>query len=370
MQWFWNLLDPWLKLMEISRESALTIGWVFGVILLTLLVGFFVRRFLVSLAERIQNKDSYRHATVTSAKGPARSMVWVLGLSSAAEVALLGTELGDWVDPVRETGVVASLTWFVIRLVRNYEQALISGAKGAGRIDRTTAEAIGRLLRIAVLITAALIILQTFGFSLSGVLAFGGVGGIAVGFAAKDLLSNFFGGFFIYTDRPFVVGDWIRSPDRDIEGTVEHIGWRLTRIRTFDKRPLYVPNSTFLSVALENPSRMTHRRIYETIGVRYDDASKVPGIIQQVEAMLRSHPEIDTTQTLIVNFNQFGASSLDFFVYTFTNTTDWVQYHRIKQDVLLQILNIIEQAGAECAFPTTTVHLAQEPENEWKPSNK
>ncbi|MGD2006292.1 MAG: mechanosensitive ion channel family protein, partial [Pseudomonadales bacterium] len=263
-----------------------------------------------------------------------------------------------------------SLTWFVIRLVRNYEQALISGAKGAGRIDRTTAEAIGRLLRIAVLITAALIILQTFGFSLSGVLAFGGVGGIAVGFAAKDLLSNFFGGFFIYTDRPFVVGDWIRSPDRDIEGTVEHIGWRLTRIRTFDKRPLYVPNSTFLSVALENPSRMTHRRIYETIGVRYDDASKVPGIIQQVEAMLRSHPEIDTTQTLIVNFNQFGASSLDFFVYTFTNTTDWVQYHRIKQDVLLQILNIVEQAGAECAFPTTTVHLAQEPENEWKPSNK
>jgi MscS family membrane protein len=294
----------------------------------------------------------------------------VLGLSSAAEVALLGTELGDWVDPIRETGVVVSLTWFVIRLVRNYEQALISGAKGAGRIDRTTAEAIGRLLRIAVLITAALIILQTFGFSLSGVLAFGGVGGIAVGFAAKDLLSNFFGGFFIYTDRPFVVGDWIRSPDRDIEGTVEHIGWRLTRIRTFDKRPLYVPNSTFLSVALENPSRMTHRRIYETIGVRYDDASKVPGIIQQVEAMLRSHPEIDTTQTLIVNFNQFGASSLDFFVYTFTNTTDWVQYHRIKQDVLLQILNIVEQAGAECAFPTTTVHLAQEPENEWKPSNK
>ena len=89
-----------------------------------------------------------------------------------------------------------------------------------------------------------------------------------------------------------MVGDWIRSPDRDIEGTVEHIGWRLTRIRTFDKRPLYVPNSTFLSVALENPSRMTHRRIYETIGVRYDDAGKVPGIIQQVEAMLRSTPKL------------------------------------------------------------------------------
>lgn len=360
MEWFWNNLGPYFQVLSISREQAQTLSWVFGVIVVTLLVGFFVRRSLVGLSERIKTKDGYRYATVQSALGPARALVWVIGLSSAAEVALLGTELGGWVDPIRESGVVLSLTWFVIRLVRNYEQALIAGSKGSGRIDRTTAEAIGRLLRIAVIITASLIILQTFGFSLSGVLAFGGVGGIAVGFAAKDLLSNFFGGFFIYTDRPFVVGDWIRSPDRDIEGTVEHIGWRLTRIRTFDKRPLYVPNSTFLSIAVENPSRMTNRRIYETVGVRYDDANRVAGIIESVEQMLRNHPEIDTGQTLIVNLNEFGPSSLDFFIYSFTKTTDWVRYHEIKQDVMLKILGIIESAGAECAFPTTTVHLAQE----------
>ena len=358
-----------MSMLSISRDAVQTLSWVFGVIVITLLVGFFVRRSLISLSNRSALRGGYRHATVLSAMGPARAMVWVLGLSSAAEVALLGTELGDWVDPIRETGVVLSITWFVIRLVRNYEQALISGSKGSGRIDRTTAEAIGRLLRIAVIITASLIVLQTFGFSLSGVLAFGGVGGIAVGFAAKDLLSNFFGGFFIYTDRPFVVGDWIRSPDRDIEGTVEHIGWRLTRIRTFDKRPLYVPNSTFLSIAVENPSRMTNRRIYETIGVRYEDGARISGIIQSVESMLREHAGIDTDQTLIVNLNKFGPSSLDFFVYSFTKTTDWVEYHGIKQDVMLKILNIIEAAGGECAYPTTTVHLTQDSQVEWKPLN-
>lgn len=361
MNAIWSLVDPWLAALSLSRESAQTLMWVFGVIFVTLLVGFFVRRSLLGLSERLSTRGGYRHATVLSAMGPARAMVWVIGLSSAAEVALLGTELGSWVDPLRESGVVASLTWFVIRLITNYEHALIGGSKGSGRIDRTTAEAIGRLLRITVFITAALVILQTFGFSLSGVLAFGGVGGIAVGFAAKDLLANFFGGFFIYTDRPFVVGDWIRSPDREIEGTVEHIGWRLTRIRTFDKRPVYVPNSTFLSIAVENPSRMTNRRIYETVGVRYDDAKRVQGLIASVEAMLRAHPEIDQNQTLIVNLNKFGPSSLDFFVYTFTQTTDWVKYHEIKQDVLLKILDLVEQAGAECAFPTTTVHLAKDP---------
>jgi MscS family membrane protein len=196
------------------------------------------------------------------------------------------------------------------------------------------------------------------------VLAFGGIGGIAVGFAAKDLLANFFGGLMIYLDRPFSVGDWVRSPDKSIEGTVENIGWRLTRIRTFDKRPLYVPNSVFASIAVENPSRMTNRRIYETIGIRYDDASKMDVIVNDVIEMLKGHEEIDTSQTLIVNFNSFAPSSLDFFVYTFTKTTHWVKFHQIKQDVLLKILNIIEGHGAEVAFPTSTLHVDSMPDTQ------
>ena len=103
---------------------------------------------------------------------------------------------------------------------------------------------------------------------------------------------------------------------------------------------------------------MTNRRIYEYVGVRYDDAAQVTKIIDAVKAMLLEHPEIDTNQTLIVNLNRFGPSSLDFFVYTFTKTTNWVLFHEIKQDVMVRIMNIIEEQGAEFAFPTTTVHLA------------
>jgi MscS family membrane protein len=219
---------------------------------------------------------------------------------------------------------------------------------------------------VTKLTLTALIVLpifQIFGISISGMLAFGGVGGLIAGLAAKDLLANFFGSIMIYLDRPFKVGDWIRSPDRSIEGSVEKIGFRLTVIRTFDQRPLYVPNSVFTSIAVENPSRMYNRRINETIGVRYKDAKKLPLILDEVRNMLINHADIEDRQTLIVNFNTFGASSLEFFIYTFTKTTDWIEFHHIKQDVMFQVLNIIHEHGADCAFPTQTLHIESIPEN-------
>ena len=105
---------------------------------------------------------------------------------------------------------------------------------------------------------------------------------------------------------------------------------------------------------------MSNRRIKETIGLRYDDASKIEPIISKVKEMLQNHPDIDKKKTLIVNFNTFAASSLDFFIYTFTKTTNWIEYHDVKQDVLLKIIKIVEENGAEFAFPTSTMHLANQ----------
>jgi MscS family membrane protein len=202
------------------------------------------------------------------------------------------------------------------------------------------------------------VILQTLGYSISGVLAMGGVGGIAVGFAAKDLLANFFGGLIVYLDRPFAVGDWIRSPDRDIEGTVEKVGWRVTEIRNFQSQPMYVPNSVFTTIIVENPSRMQNRRIYETIGLRYSDLTNMDKVVSEVETMLKQHEAIDADRTMMVNFTKFGASSLDFFLYCFTHTTQWIEFHKVKQDVMLRIADIIQANHAEVAFPTSTIHLA------------
>jgi MscS family membrane protein len=248
------------------------------------------------------------------------------------------------------------ITWFVLGVIRGAEEEY---SENSDRVDKHTVHAISKLVRLAVIITAALVILQTLGFSVSGVLAMGGIGGIAVGFAAKDLLANFFGGLIVYLDRPFVIGDWIRSPDRNIEGTVENIGWRVTMIRDFQSRPLYVPNSVFTNIIVENPSRMANRRIYETIGLRYSDLTSMDKVVTEVEAMLRSHDEIDPDTTMMVNFNEFSDSSVDFFIYCFTKTTQWVKFHQIKQDVMLRIAKIIEANNAEIAFPTSTIHIGE-----------
>ena len=345
-------------------EQGIWYTQIFIVVFLTLVISFVQKRVMNRMYTRFNKSELvWDDALIDALRRPVHLLIWLLGISFTFYIIGKRTNatIFEAVLPIRDVGIISLLAWFLLRLVNNVRTNFEEKGKAKGRpVDVTTADAVSKLLRASIIITSTLVVLQTLGFSISGVLAFGGIGGVAVGFAAKDLLANFFGGLMVYMDRPFEVGDWIRSPDRDIEGTVEHIGWRLTCIRTFDKRPLYIPNSTFTSIAVENPSRMSNRRIYETIGVRYEDATLIQPILQQIEQMLRTHPAIDTAQTLMVNFNQFAPSSLDFFIYTFTKTTNWVEFHAIKQDVLLKAYEIIVQHGAEVAFPTSTLHLHEE----------
>lgn len=354
-------IDPLLDTLHLSQSPWLLD--VFAIVLLTLLgryvVGIVLRRLETHLAKTANLWDD---SMLAAASKPAGLLVWLVGFSLVLEVLIRESQAAIFsaLAPARELLVVLLLAWFLIRVIGEVENRLISDKYTAEPLDETTVMALGKLVRIAVIITAALVILQTLGYSISGVLAFGGVGGIAVGFAAKDLLANFFGGLMIYLDRPFAVGDWVRSPDKQIEGVVEHIGWRQTRIRTFDKRPLYIPNSTFAHIAVENPSRMLNRRIYETIGIRYDDAAVLQTVVADVKAMMEQHEDLDTDQIILVNFNAFGSSSLDFFVYAYTRTTDWKEYHAVKQRVLMAIMDIIFKHGADIAYPTSTIKLADE----------
>ena len=337
---------------------------ILGFLLLVGLVGHFLITRLVKQLHRVAEHSKTRWDNVL-ADAIVRPSEWAMWLVIAyLSLGLLGgaDQFRDLLRQAADTGLILFLGWVAQRALAGIETELLAEHRGKRQSDeRATIRATVRLARISLWIILALMILQSLGVSVSGLLAFGGIGGIAVGFAARDLLANFLGGLSIYLDRPFTVGDWIRSPDREIEGTVEEIGWRMTRIRTFDQRPLYVPNSIFASVALENPSRMNNRRIYETLGIRYEDAACMAPIVADVKAMLESHEAIDLGRTLIVNFVSCGPSSLDFFVYTFTKTTDWVTFHAIKQDVLLQVLGIIESHGAEVAFPTRTVLLGGDP---------
>lgn len=224
--------------------------------------------------------------------------------------------------------------------------------------DVTSAHMIARVLKLAIFVVIVLLFGEHFGIGLSGLLAFGGIGGIAIGVAGKDMLSNLFSGVMLFFDRPFSIGDWISSPDREIEGTVVEIGWRITKIITFENRPLYVPNAAFSTISVVNPGRMTNRRITTTVGLRYEDASKVAAVVQDIHTMLKNNVNIDQKQTILVYFDEFADSSLNIMVYCFTKTTAWAEWLSIQQDVFLKIIEIVQAKGADFAFPSRTLYGA------------
>jgi len=225
------------------------------------------------------------------------------------------------------------------------------------RDDKALINALSRLGTIFLVLVGVVVVLDIFEVPLAAFVASGAVGGLAISLAAKDMISNFFGGLMIYMHRHFVVGDWIKSTNKNFEGVVENIGWYMTQIRTFERRPMFIPNSVITDAIIENPGRMYNRRIKKNIGVRYDDMKVVKAIIDDVTKMLKEHPAIDLNQTLMVDLVEFEAYSVVFSVYCFTKTTNWQQWREETQDVMLKIADIIASHGAEIAFPTNTIHL-------------
>ena len=331
---------------------------------LTLIANRAILKLFNKLLRKFRKTASvWDNTLIKSLKAPTSFIVTAIGLTMSAEI------LNDQYDiallisvpTIRDLCIIGAVAWFALIFIKEGQKAIIiKKLRTHEKIDRATVDAISTIATILVIIVTALMTLQTLGFQIGGLLALGGVGGIAVGFAAKDLLSNFFGGLMIYFDRPFQIGDWIRSPDKEIEGTVIKIGWRQTQIMTFSHRPIYIPNSVFSTIVVENPSRMTNRRIHEVVGVRYDDVNKLDIIINEVKDMLIGNDEIDNNQTLIVNVDEFGPSSINFFIYAATITTQWVHFHKVKQDILLKVAQIVADNNAEIAFPTSTIHIASD----------
>lgn len=335
----------------------------------TVAAHFIVQRVLQH-AKRISIRTSniWDDSLIEAAIKPLPVLIWLTGISFALHLVhqQTGEQLLEFIAPARNIGVVLCVAWFLLKLIRELAKNVVSVRTHSGdEIDRTTVDGLSKVSRIVVIVVAALTVMQTLGFSISGVLAFGGMGGVAVGFAAKDLLANFFGGLMIHLDRPFNVGEVIRSPEKQIEGRVEYIGWRQTRIRATNMALIYVPNALFTSIVLENPSRMSHRRIKEVIGLRYDDLEKMAVIVEDVRTMLKNHPAVDpaddTEQAIFVAFNEFADSSINFVFQALIKTTKLREFHTAKQEILLNVSDIISRHGAEIAFPTRTLFMHHTP---------
>ena len=222
---------------------------------------------------------------------------------------------------------------------------------------------IDRIFCIVVLLITFAAIMIAIGVSATAVGAVLGGAGIGIGFGTQQISQNFLSGLMLFFNRPFAEGDWINVST--FEGTVERIGWYHTRIRTFDRRPLFIPNSVFATTPIENPGRMYNRRIKVEISLRYEDIDRINGVTASVKAMLKSHEAIDQSQPFF-NFNH-GKFIGNMLVYCFTKTTIWGDWLNQQQDVFLKIAGIVKQAGADFAFPSTTLYppSSMDPQQPW-----
>jgi len=189
---------------------------------------------------------------INAISAPLKLFIWYGWLYfSLLELTSEIQSLGQIVGYISITPIFI-LTWGILRLISSTESYML---EKEGNVDKDSVRLFTRLIKILFVFAIILGVAQFYGYAVSSILTLGGVGGIVVGFAAKDMLANVFGGLMIQMDKPFSTGDWIRTTDKSIEGVVEKIGWRMTRLRTFNKNPIYVPNGIFATIPIETPSR-------------------------------------------------------------------------------------------------------------------
>ncbi len=312
----------------------------------------------LSLIRRSQGRtEPLREAVYRSAHSPVLALIMLCGayligllVNSRIHAKLLSHTL----DPMLRVGILVVIAWAGWNLIRIYP--LIRRPR-AHELDPMVYDLTGKFARLGLVTLIGLMILRTLHFPITSLLTVGGVAGIAIGFAAQGVVSNLFGAVVIYLDQPFKIGEWIVLPQMNISGTVEHIGWRSTRLRGFDTYPYYVPNHVFNTNVVETPPRMQARRIQQTLPVRYSDVERLPGILAELRAYIRNHPGIDHAQSELVYFTNYGTHSLDILIYCFAGTIQWAESLAVQEDVLLNASRIIRRHGGQLALPVTRVQM-------------
>lgn len=339
---------------------ATSFGAVFCGFILKKVIGALIRRFIrASEKTKISIDDVLFNALLT----PAEWTAMMSGIFIALKILPLPSEPVDvkrFVDAGMNGVIVALVIWFAIRLVDGLSDVWAKKAElTETKLDDQLVPIARRSAKVFLFIIGVVLVLQNMGYSVGSLLAGVGIGGVAFAMASKDTVANLFGSLVIFLDKPFQIGDWIEMGA--IEGTVEEVGLRTTRVRTFANSLITVPNLMFTTQSINNWSRMQKRRIKMNVGVTYDTSpEKMEQLVTRIREIITKDDKI-RNDFYLVNFDNFGPHSLDVFIYCFTATTNWGEFLQAKQEFMLEIMKAVDALGLAFAFPTQSLHVESLP---------
>lgn len=356
----WDFLSRYEWLLDWE-----TIGIAFGILLFFHVFRKIFTKYIFKLLLRAAKKTPTDILTTifVAFESPLRIFFVGIGFYLALMYLPLETKTNELIVQMYRSFIIFLLGYGLFNLSASSSVMFKKiGSKFDVDVDEILLPFLSKLVRIIIIALMISIIAGEWGYDVNGFVAGLGLGGLAFALAAKDAIANLFGGVIIVTEKPFSIGDWIRTPS--VEGTVEEITFRSTKVRTFAQAVVTVPNSTLANEPITNWTKMGKRRISFHLGVTYTTPKeKLEASIRKIEEMLKSHPDIDQ-ELIFVRFDEFNESSLDIFLYFFTKTTVWGQFLAVKEDVNFKIMEILEGEGVSVAFPSRSIYIEKNTQGE------
>lgn len=362
-----NLLDKLYQNGNVPFLNEHYLGVPLGNILaavISLIVFFTLRKLFATLTIKVlqpltkRTQNYYDDRILSALKGPLSFVFLTIGFRLFFALLFIET---TFIENLIDCMVLFNIFWAIYALVHALRGAVYHFTE---RFNPALAHEMGNfiltIIRGVILAVGLGAILQLWGINVAGLVAGLGIGGLAFALAAKDTAANLFGSIALLLDKSIRIGEWIKIGN--VEGTVEDIGMRTTKIRAFGKALITLPNQVIANSPIQNFSRRGVRRIKMTIGLTYNtNSQQMTTILEDIRTMLRSHEDIAQKETMLVNFTSFNDSSLGIFIYTFTSTANWARYMEIKEDVNLKIMKIVEDNNSNFAFPSQSLYVESMP---------
>lgn len=337
-------------------EYTIALGIIVIFCILGLIFAKYVVRFLIFLTKK--TATDYDTKIVMAFKGPLTWLIILTGLYLAGLRLLENVTYIVFLSRLFRSAVIILISHGLYNVVSSTSGLLLK-IGSAYDLDKLFLSLLSKALRVVIVAISFTVLVQEWGYDITGFIAGLGLGGLAFALAAQDTVSNFFGGIVILTEKPFTIGDWVVAGD--VEGTVEDITFRSTKVRTFAHALVTVPNSALAKQPITNWTRMGRRRVNFSLGVSYSTSrEQLEHCIKKIRHMLQTHPDIHP-QTIFANFEKFGESSLDIYIYFFTRTTIWAEWLAARETILFRIMEILEEEGITVAFPSRSIYLENTP---------